>query len=75
MSEMQQTLKNDICFSGKGIHTGVKTNMRLLPATEDTGIVFVRTDLEGKPIIQADISNLLSTNRSTCLKQGIAWNK
>ena len=72
MSEMQQTLKNDICFNGKGIHTGVKTNMRLLPAKEDTGIVFVRTDLEGKPIIQADISNLLSTNRSTCLKQGIA---
>ena len=67
MSEMQQTLKNDICFSGKGIHTGVKTNMRLLPAKEDTGIVFVRTDLDGKPIIQADISNLLSTNSSTCL--------
>ena len=72
MSEMQQTINNDICFSGKGIHTGVTTNMRLLPASKDTGIVFVRTDLKGMPVIKADISNLLSTNRSTCLKQGIA---
>ena len=41
----QKTIKNIVSFSGKGIHTGVLTNVSLLPAKENTGIVFVRKDL------------------------------
>ena len=38
MTEYQKTIKDKIYFSGTGIHTGVKTNMVLVPAKENTGI-------------------------------------
>ena len=72
MSKMQQTIKENISFSGSGIHTGVLTNMTLKPAKEDTGIRFVRVDLEGNPEIKADVANVFATERSTSLKKGNA---
>ena len=68
----QTTIKKSISFSGKGIHTGVYTNITLFPAKEDTGIQFLRSDLPKKPIIKANINNVSSTNRSTCLKSNNA---
>lgn len=72
MTEYQKTIKKKIYFSGTGIHTGVKTNMVLVPAQENTGIFFVRTDLKNKPTIHADIDNVFATNRSTSLKSNNA---
>ena len=72
MSKMQQTIKENISFSGAGIHTGVLTNMTLKPAKEDTGIRFVRVDLEENPEIKADVANVFTTERSTSLKKGNA---
>jgi UDP-3-O-[3-hydroxymyristoyl] N-acetylglucosamine deacetylase/3-hydroxyacyl-[acyl-carrier-protein] dehydratase len=70
--DKQKTIKKPIHFSGKGIHTGSFTNMNLIPAKENTGIRFIRTDLEGSPIVKADIENLFTTERSTSLKKGNA---
>lgn len=42
---LQHTLKNSIGCTGIGLHSGVKVNMTLHPATPDSGIVFRRTDL------------------------------
>ena len=67
--EKQKTIKDVISFSGKGIHTGVLTNINILPAKENTGIKFIRTDLKEKPIIEANIDNLFITKRSTSLKK------
>ena len=64
----QKTIKNSATISGIGIHTGVHTNLTLLPAKENTGIRFIRTDLEGKPTIPANVDYVFSTNRSTNLK-------
>ena len=64
----QRTIKKSATISGVGIHTGVQTQLTLLPAKENTGIRFVRTDLEGNPVINASIENVVSTNRSTNLK-------
>ena len=72
MPEMQQTIKEAICFSGSGIHTGVTTNMTLKPSKENSGIRFVRIDLKNHPEIKADISNVCDTDRSTSLKKGEA---
>src|SRR6201992_117999 len=33
--------------SGVGLHSGVPVRIRILPAPPSTGIVFIRTDLEG----------------------------
>ena len=64
----QKTIKNSVTISGVGIHTGVHTNLRLVPAKSNTGIRFIRTDLEHKPIIPANVDYVFSTNRSTNLK-------
>ena len=64
----QKTIKNSATISGVGIHTGVHTNLTLVPAKANTGIRFIRTDLEGKPTIPANVDYVFSTNRSTNLK-------
>ena len=69
---MQHTLKNTINISGVGVHTGVFTNVKLKAAKANTGIRFIRIDLEGEPIINADVENVFSTKRSTGLRNGIA---
>jgi len=42
----QTTLANPITASGVGLHTGVDVNLTLRPAPENTGYIFVRTDLD-----------------------------
>jgi len=64
--EKQKTIKEKIKFSGKGIHTGVYTNMTLVPAKDNNGIVFIRTD-QNNLKINADVNNVVSTERSTNL--------
>jgi UDP-3-O-[3-hydroxymyristoyl] N-acetylglucosamine deacetylase len=43
---LQTTISNTINVAGVGLHTGVDVNLRLRPAPENTGYVFVRTDLD-----------------------------
>ncbi len=42
----QTTLEKSIKTNGVGLHTGVEVNMTLKPAPENTGYIFVRTDLD-----------------------------
>ena len=42
----QTTIATPINVSGAGLHTGVPVNLRLKPAPENTGYIFVRTDLD-----------------------------
>ena len=72
MSEMQKTIGKSISFSGAGIHTGVATKMTLKPAEENTGIRFIRVDLDNHPEIKADVTNVFATERSTSLRKGDA---
>src|SRR5205814_4435210 len=46
MSMKQTTITKPISVSGIGLHTGVEVNMTLKPAPENTGYIFVRTDLD-----------------------------
>lgn len=54
------------------MHTGLKVTMNILPAPENTGIVFKRVDLEGQPEIQALAENVVDTSRSTTIAKGEA---
>jgi len=56
-----------VAFSGKGIHTGDECNMVIKPAAPGFGIAFQRVDLAGKPVINATIDNVVSTQRCTAL--------
>lgn len=69
MSDLQKTLKEDISLSGVGLHTGKKVNLTIKPAKENTGFVFVRTDLEGTPQVEADVNYVTTTERGTTLEK------
>ncbi|WP_298061836.1 bifunctional UDP-3-O-[3-hydroxymyristoyl] N-acetylglucosamine deacetylase/3-hydroxyacyl-ACP dehydratase [uncultured Rikenella sp.] len=72
MTEKQQTLGAAATFSGKGLHTGATVNLTIQPAEAGHGIKFCRTDLEGRPVIEAVADNVFQTSRSTLLKKGEA---
>lgn len=64
MPENQQTIKKEISIKGVGLHTGNKVNVKFKPAAVNSGINFIRIDLPNKPIIKAEVVNLLDFNRS-----------
>ena len=64
---MQTTVSKTIQLSGVGLHSGCRVKMSVLPAPADTGIVFRRVDLPGKPEIRALYSNVVNTQNCTCL--------
>ena len=66
---MQQTLAAPIAYSVIGLHSGKEVAMKLLPGKENTGIVFVRTDLSGHPEIQALADNVSSTVKATTVSE------
>lgn len=67
MSDFQKTLKSEFKVQGKGLHTGQVVNMTFLPAPEDHGFKFKRTDIEGEPIIPAVAENVVDTSRGTVI--------
>ena len=52
-----------------GLHTGVATTVRVGPAPADSGVVFVRTDLPGKPRIPASVDRVVDRGRRTALAE------
>ncbi len=65
----QRTIKVAATIKGIGLHTGQEVTLTFQPAPEGHGFKFQRIDLEGMPIIQADVSKVISTNRGTTLQQ------
>ena len=66
----QRTLKNSIRATGIGLHSGQKVYMTIRPATENTGIVFRRLDLEPPVDVKADATSVGDTMLGTTLVQG-----
>ena len=46
----ETTTQRPVETKGVGLHSGVDVGLRILPAPTGTGVVFVRTDLDGFPI-------------------------
>lgn len=65
----QHTIGKELSYSGIGLHSGKEVVMTLKPAAENTGIVFVRTDLSGCPQIRALADNVSSTVKATTLSE------
>ncbi len=64
---LQRTLKKEIFCSSVGLHTGRKVNMRVKPASVDTGIIFIRKDLQDARPIPADFNMVCDTTLATSL--------
>ena len=72
MLTKQTTIKKSISLQGVGIHTGNKVTLTFNPAVENTGYMFKRIDLPGKPEIEALSKYVIDTQRGTTLeKEGV----
>jgi UDP-3-O-[3-hydroxymyristoyl] N-acetylglucosamine deacetylase/3-hydroxyacyl-[acyl-carrier-protein] dehydratase len=69
MQPKQHTIKKSVTLSGVGLHTGVEANMTFVPAPVGHGIKYQRIDLEGQPIIDADVDNVVDVSRGTSIEQ------
>jgi UDP-3-O-[3-hydroxymyristoyl] N-acetylglucosamine deacetylase len=63
----QRTLRNPIKAVGIGLHTGKNITMELLPADVNTGINFIRKDIDEDLLIPAIAENVGDTSLSTAL--------
>ncbi|MEO6150237.1 MAG: bifunctional UDP-3-O-[3-hydroxymyristoyl] N-acetylglucosamine deacetylase/3-hydroxyacyl-ACP dehydratase [Mucilaginibacter sp.] len=69
MNIKQRTIKAPVSVSGTGLHTGERVTMTFNPAAENHGYKFRRVDIEGQPVIDADVDNVTDTSRGTTITQ------
>lgn len=69
---LQRTIARDAEVRGVGFIQGTDVAVRFRPATADQGVVFVRTDLPGRPSVPAHIRHVIPRQRRTTLQQGEA---
>jgi UDP-3-O-[3-hydroxymyristoyl] N-acetylglucosamine deacetylase len=67
----QTTIEKPVATKGVGLHTAVKSHLRLVPAPANTGIVFRRVDLDNFEI-EAHVRNVARVSYATSLmKKGV----
>jgi len=69
MTEKQRTIKKVTSVKGTGLHTGNTVTLTFNPAPAGHGLKFKRVDMEGHPVVDADIMNVVETSRGTSLQQ------
>lgn len=67
----QRTIQKEVSIRGKALHTGRDVTLTLKPAPADTGIVFRRIDLYGKPEVRPLVDLVLGSEmqRQTTVEQ------
>ena len=68
----QRTILREVSIKGKSLHTGEEVNLTLKPALENTGVIFRRIDLFGKPELKPLIDLVDDLVRSTTIADGHA---
>ncbi len=64
---LQHTIKKSGSLTGIGLHTAARATVSIHPAPVDYGIRFIRSDLEQRPEIIADIDNVVDNSRGTVI--------
>lgn len=68
-TSLQRTIEKSITLKGIGLHTGAEVSLTFQPAPENTGFVFVRTDVDPPISIPALAQYVSETERSTTLEK------
>jgi UDP-3-O-[3-hydroxymyristoyl] N-acetylglucosamine deacetylase len=71
MIKYQRTLRREIRLEGIGLHTGYPVRLRLVPAPENTGVVFRRTDLRNFEIEATRAHVAKVSYATTLMKKGV----
>jgi UDP-3-O-[3-hydroxymyristoyl] N-acetylglucosamine deacetylase len=67
-SVFQSTIANKVSFDGIGLHSGKRSNLAILPAKANDGIVFKRVDLKKNNLVKANFKNVTSARLCTTLE-------
>lgn len=67
MDYRQRTLMHSVSCTGIGLHTGEKVKLSVKPAPSDSGIRFVRRDLEKQPGVKVHFDNVFDTTLATTI--------
>jgi len=71
LMSFQTSIEKPVATKGVGLHTAVKSHLRLVPAPANTGIVFRRVDLDNFEI-EAHVRNVARVSYATSLmKKGV----
>ncbi len=66
-SRYQQTLRDVVEFSGIGLHSGKRVKVKIRPAPQGSGIVFIRSDIKKSTYIKACPENVVSAKLATTI--------
>ena len=64
----QKTILSSVEFKGIGLHNGLESKIKIVPANENYGIIFKRTDLKQNNIIKANFENVSSAKLCTTIQ-------
>ena len=70
MHLLQRTLRRSVQLQGVGLHSGKNAVVTIMPAFPNSGIIFVRSDLEGAPEVTAHFKNVTATQLATTVGFG-----
>ena len=68
MSDFQTTIKKEVSYEGRGLHTGNKTKITFKPAPVNYGRKFVRVDIDKAPEIEAIVDNVTANESIDSLR-------
>lgn len=63
----QKTIRDAVCVTGVGVHSGETSTVWIKPAGADAGVRFVRVDLPGTPAVLTRPAAVRSTSQATVL--------
>lgn len=64
---LQKTLKKRVQVHGLGLHSGKTCSLTFVPAPVNTGVHFIRSDIEGMPSVKVDARHVKATGYATTL--------
>ena len=67
LEAFQKTILKKVLFKGIGLHSGLESEVKILPADINHGIKFKRTDLNHNNLIEVDFKNVSSAQLCTTL--------
>ena len=70
----QKTISKQIEFKGIGLHSGLESIIKILPAENNHGIIFKRTDLKENNIVRANFENVSSAKLCTTIQNNFNTN-
>ncbi len=68
----RRSIQRETALAGTGLHTGASTRAVFLPGASGSGVIFRRTDLDGRPEVPARLSEVEALERRTAIGHGTA---